>query len=140
MPPTRINRVCITRKPDNGIETESILFAVRAKDDQTFSCVTLELPWKNNATDISCIPKGTYQCSKRPFYATMMYQVLGVLGRIGIFFHVGNYWHDVLGCIILGATFADINRDGQIDITNSKPTVDAFMAFYDGEDFELIIQ
>lgn len=142
MPPaTNKNRVVITRQePDNGIQTVGELYATRRRDLTVFTCKTLELAWKNNAHNISCIPKGIYQCSKRPFYATFMYQVLNVLNRKGIFFHVGNYWHDVLGCIILGASFSDINHDGQIDISSSKPTVAAFMAFFGGEDFELEIK
>lgn len=134
------NAVIIKRTPDNGTETVGSLSATRAIDISTFSCKTLELAWKNNAHDVSCIPKGTYKVSLRPFYSTTMYQILDVPGRSGIFFHVGNFWHDVLGCVILGATLSDINKDGQIDVASSKPTVAAFMDFFDGEDFELTIE
>ena len=28
-------------------------------------CLTIELPWKNNETKVSCIPEGKYQLTKR---------------------------------------------------------------------------
>lgn len=68
-----------------------------------FSCNTLELPWKDNQPFISCIPPGTYTCSKvlSKRHGTT-FQIDDVPGRDGILFHVGNFPKDTEGCILLG--------------------------------------
>lgn len=133
------NSVILTRGTDDGIETLGSLVASRS-DGQTLSEFTLELPWKNNAQNISCIPKGVYHCSIKPFHSTTQYEVLNVPGRAGIFIHVGNYYHDSMGCIILGQGKGDINHDGQTDVTNSVKAISALKKFFNNEDFTLTIQ
>lgn len=65
---------------------------------------TLELPWKDNAPDISCIPAGTYRL-KRRFSAKHGYELFGiedVPGRTDVELHIGNFLKDTLGCVLLG--------------------------------------
>lgn len=137
--PTTKNTVIVTRETDNGVETLGSLIATKA-DGTTLTEYTLELPWKNNSLNISCIPKGTYQCSIKPFHSTTQYEILNVPNRSGIFIHVGNYYHDSLGCIILGGGKGDINHDGQIDVTNSTKSISALKKFFSNEDFTLTVQ
>lgn len=139
VPPATTNNVVLTRETDNGIETLGSIVATRT-DGQKLTEFTLELPWKNNAINISCIPKGTYHCSIKPFHSTTQYEVLNVPGRSGIYLHTGNYFHDSMGCIILGQGQGDINHDGQTDVTNSTKAVSALKAFFSSEDFTLTIQ
>ncbi len=134
-PMTKI--VTITRNSDNGTETLGTLVA--QNNGATFSCSTLELPWKDNQHDISCIPKGTYQVSMQPFHNTMMYELQGTAPRTAIYIHPGNYFKDVLGCILLGVHPTDINGDGQIDVTSSVLTVNSFIGFMGKTPFTLII-
>lgn len=129
--------VTITRLSDNGVETIGSLVATN--NGATFTCSTLELPWKNNQHDISCIPKGTYQASVQPFHNTHMYELSPTEPRTGIFIHPGNYYKDSLGCILLGVRPSDINADGQVDVTSSVNTVSAFMSFMHNNDFTLTI-
>ena len=71
-------------------------------------CVTLELPWKNNKEDISCIPKGKYMCCLRQSGKHgKTYEVKNVKGRTHILFHIGNYLSKTEGCILLGSEFGD---------------------------------
>lgn len=66
-------------------------------------CNTLELPWKNNERQISCIPAGTYTCKR--WYSPSFgwtYLVLDVPNRSYIEFHTGNTIKDTKGCILLG--------------------------------------
>lgn len=133
------NSAILTRGIDDGVETLGSLVASRS-DGQTLSEFTLELPWKNNAQNISCIPKGVYHCSIKPFHSTTQYEVLNVPGRAGIFIHVGNYYHDSMGCIILGQGKGDINHDGQTDVTSSVKAISALKKFFNNEDFTLTIQ
>lgn len=135
-----MNTVTIIRGTDDTVETIGTLKAIRARDNHVFTCETLELPWKNNQHDISCIPKGTYYCSIRPFFSKDRYELMNVPDRTGIFIHEGNYYHDVLGCILLGIKPSDINHDGQIDVTASVATITAFMTFMQNEPFTLTIE
>lgn len=74
--------------------------------------VTLELPWKNNERDVSCIPLGAYK-AKRVFDVSLRsgWRIpitfdVNVPGRSGILFHPGNKTQDTLGCILVGKNFA----------------------------------
>lgn len=72
---------------------------------------SLELPWRDNARNISCIPAGTYRCTwhKSPRFG-WTYWVRNVPDRSGILFHAGNWAGDTShgyrthswGCILLG--------------------------------------
>lgn len=86
-----------------------------------FRCVTLELPWKDNARRESCIPTGTYQMrwtTSPKFGAT--WQVMDVPNRTAIRIHAANYTRQLLGCIAPGIAHMDIDRDGAIDVTSSR--------------------
>lgn len=79
------------------------VFILTDKDKVIFTSNTLELPWKNNEFQVSCIPTGTYKCTprtsekfKKHFY------VENVEDRDTILIHVGNYTKDTHGCILLG--------------------------------------
>lgn len=94
--------------------------------NSVFDFHTLELPWKNNTRRISCIPPGEYTVVKmkptshRAYYYFM---VCNVKDRDAILFHPGNYTSDILGCILPGSGFADLNKDGIKDIVNTKATL-----------------
>lgn len=129
----------ITRgEPDNGVETIGELNAVNGQ--ATFKCETLELPWKDNQHNVSCVPKGKYYCTLQKFHSVYRYELSPTDPRTGIFMHEGDLYTNTLGCILLGVHPADINGDGQIDVTNSTPTVENFIAFFGGRPFTLIIQ
>ena len=72
-------------------------------DDGTALC-TLELPWKDNAEDVSCIPTGTYKVilARSPKFGPNIPHVLDVPGRSDILIHPGNTVADITGCICPG--------------------------------------
>ena len=82
---------------------------------------TLELGWHNNEKKKSCIPPGTYTVVKRKSekYGDH-FHVLNVPNRDYILIHHGNYHTDILGCILVGLSHADINGDKLRDVTSSK--------------------
>lgn len=86
-----------------------------------FRCYTLELPWKNNARQISCIPTGTYDVVPR---YTQKYKnhfhVLNVPKRSYILLHSGNLPTQTRGCVICGLSKFDIDGDKIPDVANSK--------------------
>lgn len=106
-----------------------------------FKCFTLELPWKNNAKNISCIPKGTYKCryTFSPRFLKYTYEVLNVPNRSGIRIHSANFVSQLNGCIALGSSLQDINNDGSLDTTNSRNTIKSFEELMERKDFILRI-
>lgn len=130
--------VTITRKTSTSKETIGEL----RTNDKGFGCDSLELLWKNNQVNISCIPTGTYNVKwtyswKFPFGS---YEVMNVKGRTGIRFHTGNFWSDIEGCILLGSLPKDINMDGEVDLQNSRLIINAFNKYMGKNPFTLIIK
>lgn len=76
--------------------------------DGEYLCCTLELPWKNNEINISCIPDGEY--TARVIHSKKFDRKVVLLdyvdGRTGIEIHNGNSTNDTLGCILVGDKFA----------------------------------
>jgi hypothetical protein len=100
---------------------------------------TLELAWKNNAKQISCIPKGTYKVKKRTSakYGEH-FHILNVPNRDMILIHHANFSHQLLGCLAPGKGLADINRDGRLDVTSSRQAMKEMLAYLPCE-FEIEI-
>lgn len=74
---------------------------------------TLELPWKGNARNISCITPGTYRLKPRSYgrYRDAYFkrwgfvnsiEVADVPGRGDILIHTGNLPRHTRGCILVG--------------------------------------
>lgn len=104
-----------------------------------FKGVSLELAWKNNAKEISCIPEGTYKLKKR--YSEKHknhFHVLNVPDREMILIHPANYVRQLQGCIAPGSAHADIDKDGWLDVINSRISLNKILAELDDES-ELII-
>lgn len=113
----------IVRANDNGTQTIGMLAVIEA-DKVLHTAFTLELPYKNNDKKISCIPIGKYTVVKRvsPKFGEC-FHVLNVPNRDWILIHQGNYHSQILGCILVGTSTADINKDGFIDVLNSKKEI-----------------
>lgn len=79
--------------------TTGTLFAQQA-DQETFICFTLELPWRGNAKNISCIPEGVYNasCEKHTKHG-YVYRLKDVENRTGILIHPANSVSELRGCI-----------------------------------------
>jgi hypothetical protein len=114
---------------------------------------TLELPWRDNANDISCIPAGVYHCSftMSARFKKKMYLIENVNNRSGIRIHSSNvagdktlgYKCQLNGCIALGEKigYLEILKDGlrekQKSILISKPAVSKFEILMRGQPFIL---
>jgi hypothetical protein len=101
---------------------------------------TIELPWKNNENNVSCIPSGTYLCkwTKSPRLKKFTYEVTGVKGRSGIRIHSANFATQVLGCIALGITNGKM--EGKRGVFGSTTAVRKFHEALNQEDFQLEIR
>jgi len=66
-------------------------------------CYTLELPWENNAKNISCIPAGSYKGILRYDKSDgWRIQLENVPDRDGVQIHMGNYTKQIKGCVLVG--------------------------------------
>lgn len=64
-------------------------------------CLTIELPWKENKPNVSCIPEGRYELKKRysPRFGKHLI-VMNVPGRSFILLHAANHaMKEMRGCI-----------------------------------------
>lgn len=114
-----------------------------------FTCDTLELPWKDNAPNVSCIPEGTYKAVPRnsPKYGNHLH-ITGVNGRSLILIHWGNFaasknprtgTPDIKGCVLVGYGYGDIDGDGHPEILRSRDAFNDMMAAHpDG--FDLTVE
>lgn len=95
-----------------------------------FRFFTLELPWLDNAQNISCITPGKYKWFKRfsPGKKYEVIELIDVTGRSFIQIHLGNYTDQILGCILPGMGLKDIDDDGVFDVTNSEKAFNKIMS------------
>ena len=104
---------------------------------------TIELPWKDNARSVSCIPQGQYNC--RPYSSAKyrnVWTLLNVPDRSSILIHAGNFASEVRlqagqhksdteGCILVGM---GIERKTPM-ITKSKLALDYLREVIGAENF-----
>ena len=128
----------ITRLSDNGIECLGQLRI--GNQPYAWGCDTLERSYKNNQKNISAIPTGNYQVKKTfSLKFGFVYEVQNVPNRTAIYLHEGNFFFNSEGCILLGSLPQDINKDGQVDLINSKLIRQAFQKYMGWKTFNLKI-
>jgi hypothetical protein len=101
---------------------------------------TLELPWKENRFQVSCIPSGAYTARRKisPTHGET-FEICDVPGRSDILIHVGNVASETKGCVLVARGWQRLN--GQPALFDSKIGFDLFMRFYrDVNDFTLTIR
>jgi len=91
---------------------------------------SLELPWKNNQSNISRIPEGSYpgfirSDGKRGWRI----QLKGVPDREFVQIHVGNYQRQIEGCILVGTDVTNVGNECMV--TNSKTTLNNIRAKFE---------
>ena len=138
--------VSIIRNKKDDKETLGNLTATK-DGGEGFKCFTLERPDKNNAPEISCIPEAIYHCvytnsphlSKLAGHPVSTYEIQNVPNRAGIRIHSASFFSDLEGCVACGYSRADINNDGELDLTQSRNAIHDFEKFMNYEPFDLKI-
>jgi hypothetical protein len=135
-----MNKATITRTYKKDVTLGEM--SLSNSKGETLSLKTIELPWKENKSRVSCIPKGTYSVTftPSPRLKKKTYRVVNVKGRDGILFHPANFSSQLKGCIAPCLNHADINNDGVIDGTSSRNATEALEKFFQTESFELTIE
>lgn len=92
---------------------------------------TLELPWKDNLRNISCIPPGMYKAKR--MYSEKFKKIVFVLENVPdrdlIEIHIGNKIEDTEGCILLGTEYNVMS----VGIVNSRAAFSDFMIMMPNE-------
>jgi hypothetical protein len=131
-------RVRIERYDSNGERTLGRVFF-----DGVPRLVSYELPWKDNKNNVSCIPTGTYKCTRHVSEAypekSLAYLVNSVPNRQGVLIHVGNNFKDSKGCILLGCAIGALQIDGKYvdSVLSSKNAIAELHEFVKGKEFTL---
>jgi len=136
----------ITRRPSTDQGTHGVLSFGGQQ------CFTLELPWRDNRLQRSCIPPGKYRCAivNSPRFG-LVYGVANVPGRSHVLIHPANFAGDVdmgfttqlHGCIApCKRTGLMRNNAGRMQMAGlvSRPAFTDFMTWANGEPFELEIR
>lgn len=114
-------------------------FGVLIEGEEAFALV-LENEWKDNETDVSCIPAGGYVCKRvsSPKFGDT-FEVTNVKDRTHIILHWGNLTKDTLGCPLLAEEFGTIN--GRPGVRSSRRAFAEFMERMKGvEQFMLFVR
>lgn len=137
----------------------ALLFRAELTDEGTFgmlifgmqSCRSLELPWRDNARGLSCIPTGAYRCTPglHPRFGQIA-RVADVPGRAGILIHSANFAGDktlgwttqLQGCIAPCERLGSMrNNAGAYQRAGllSRPALTRLLTWADGRPFDLEI-
>lgn len=127
-----------------NISNDEVTFGTLELPWSGVKCKTLELPWRDNAPNISCIPEGVYGLS--PVYSNTFGSILAVTGipdRSLVRVHAGNHVGHTHGCILTGKRIGRF-KDRPF-IFNSRDAlrvvVSNVQALYDqGEECELEVR
>jgi len=134
-----MKNVYLIRNKTSDMGTEGILIT-----SDGYNCKTFELPWRDNRSNISCIPSGAYDVEVRWSQKyKKVYWVRKVPSRTYILIHSGNFAGDkefgfkthVAGCILLGKRFGTLGD--QRAILNSRVAVRAFTSHMAWRPFKL---
>jgi len=113
-------KAILVRVGHNDFQTRGNIIFYRG-NSMVYRCQTLELPWKNNERGVSCITEGNLIVRKVPNHYKFgnCFQVFAPQ-RSEVMIHPGNFTSEIRGCILPGDQFVDINKDGHLDIANSR--------------------
>jgi len=123
-------KILIDRYSPEEKQTIGKLYLLENNSSVIDSWDSLELPWLNNQNYISCIPKGSYKAKKHnsPKFGECLW-IQDVPNRSEILIHKGNYYTDILGCVLIGTGLSDINKDGEIDVVSSKTAIGELLSY-----------
>jgi len=107
---------------------------VKINDVFVFKSEVIERGDNDNKARVSCVPQGHYvlMLEYSPRFKQDLWEAKGVPNRSECKFHAANYARQLNGCFALGENRADIDKDGQIDVTSSRKIMAKFHEALDG--------
>jgi len=101
---------------------------------EDFKLHSLELAWRNNAPNKSCIPEGTYIVKRDVTGRHRFYAIQDVPNRSNVEIHIANTISDLLGCIGLG-----MGISANYDLVSSRIACNNLIEYVGDESFTLTI-
>lgn len=104
-----------------------------------FTLSTVELAWKDNASNVSRIWEGNYTCrhwNSKKHPDTLILEPTEP--RTGILIHIANFSRELLGCIAVGLTHTDIDKDGLRDVKYSTEAMNKLRDITEHETYILL--
>jgi len=101
-----------------------------------YECPAIELPWRDNRNNRSCIPTGVYVYEQVDHSPSFSYEHFWVHDegsayaagdRAGVKVHIANFVRQLLGCIAPGLRFVDLDGDGLVDVANSETALNELL-------------
>lgn len=105
-----------------------------------FEAKTLELEWKDNARNISCLPAGFYEIKYEYSnkFEMNLWEIYGVPNRSEAKIHKANYYTELQGCIAIGSQHKNLNGDGLPDLSRSAEKLASFHEAMEGDTLSTI--
>lgn len=121
--------VVLIRNIAEDVQELGNMYVYDENGKELFSCKTLELAWRDNQRNISCVPNGRYPIylEYSPRFNRMLWELKEVPGRSECKIHAANYFYQLNGCIAPGDMHTKIDGDKYTDVRNSRKTLDRFM-------------
>jgi hypothetical protein len=129
---------------------KSVILFREYRDDCTLGTVVLpsgkviksiERPWLNNRSNISCYPEGIYLAKWLERSGSGKYKrvwhIQDVPNRTGILWHVGNLVRHSLGCTLAGLKHGKLGSE--VAVLSSGAGINAMRREMEGEDFMLVV-
>lgn len=115
----------LLRLKETKTRTLGILMLIDDDDALIRTFFTLELPWRNNEKNVSCIPEGVYTINPRKSDKYGKHFIINnVPNRSYILLHHGNYSSDTSGCILVGTEFKNLDNEKELEVANSKKAME----------------
>ena len=122
----------LVRLSDDGARTLGVLEVYPRASDRAPAVRywTLEPAWEGNARGVSCVPAGRYRVEPRTSvkYGRHLHVRGTEPARSLILFHAGNDRDDTRGCVLVGSGTLDVDRDGALDLVESRAALGRLVA------------
>lgn len=134
-------KILIERYSYEKKQTIGLLFLLKDNGSIVKVFDTLELPFLNNKTKVSCIPEGTYKAvlHDSPTFGRCLW-LKDVPNRTEILIHAGNTFKNTEGCILIGKDLVDINGDGFVDVVSSQVAMKQLLAEINQNQIEITVK
>jgi hypothetical protein len=140
-----MDRLIIVRDPSTDQGTPGTAELVHPAGIELWAGFSLELPWRDNASGISCVPPGLFVAHLRPTskFGYPVYELEDVPNRVACELHIGNwagdvslgFKSDVEGCTVFGTSHGQLAPPGkplQLAVVHSGDAFKAFMTAANG--------